>query len=84
MKYNIAILSDFQFDDIAPDIPVEARAAAWELWRDDLTTQLNKKQLIIGSNSILYYFGSTVLILDVDWDAEQNCFLWEVQLPNIR
>ena len=76
---NIIILSDFEFDQIAPDLSIEARAAAWELWRDDLTTALTRDQLIIGANSILYYFGSKVLITDVDWSAADNCFLWEVE-----
>ena len=76
---NIIILSDFEFDQIAPDISLEARASAWELWRDDLTTALSRDQLIIGANSILYYFGSKVLITDVDRSAPDNCFLWEVE-----
>ena len=76
---HIIILSDFEFDQIAPDISIEARASAWELWRDDLTTDLSKDQLIIGANSILYYFGSKVLLTDVDWSAQDNCFLWEVE-----
>lgn len=76
---NIAIFSDFEFDHIMPDVSEEARASAWELWRDDLTTTLSKEQLLIGANSILYYFGSKVLLTDVDWDEEQKCFLWEVE-----
>jgi hypothetical protein len=76
---NIIILSDFEFDQIAPDISQEARDHAWPLWRDDLTTDLTREQLIIGANSILYYFGSKVLLTDVDWSAQDNCFLWEVE-----
>lgn len=77
---HIAIFSDFEFDHIMPDVSEEARASAWELWRDDLTTKLSKDELITGANSITYYFGSKVLITDVDWCAEQNCFLWEIEL----
>ena len=76
---NVAIFSDFEFDHIAPDIGLEARAAAWELWRDDLNTKLEKDQLIVGANSILYYFGSKVLITDLAWCDDRNCFLWEVE-----
>ena len=78
MKY-VNIFSDFEFDNVAPDISIEARASAWEMWRDDLTTNLSKEQLIVGANSILYYFGSKVLLTDVQWDDEQNCYLWEVE-----
>jgi hypothetical protein len=77
---NIAIFSDFEFDHITPDISEQARASAWELWRDDLDDkQLSKVALLTGANSILYYFGSKVLLTDVQWDEEQKCFLWEVE-----
>ena len=76
---HIIILSDFEFNQIAPDISEQARASAWELWRDDLNTEMSKEQLIIGANSILYYFGSKVLLTDVEWSATDNCFLWEVE-----
>jgi hypothetical protein len=76
---HVIILSDFQFDQIAADLSIEARASAWELWKDDLTTTMSKVDLIVGANSILYYFGSTVLITDIEWDEQQKCFLWEVE-----
>ena len=76
---HIIILSDFQFDQIAADLSIEARASAWELWKDDLTTTMSKVDLIVGANSILYYFGSKVLITDIEWDEQQKCFLWEVE-----
>ena len=78
MKY-IIILSDFEFDQIASDISIEARASAWELWKDDLSTEMSKDELIVGANSILYYFGSKVLLTDVDWSPTDTCFLWEVE-----
>ena len=76
---HVIILSDFQFDQIAADLSIEARASAWELWKDDLTTTMSKVDLIVGANSILYYFGSKVLITDIEWDEQQKCFLWEVE-----
>ena len=76
---NVIILSDFEFDQISPDLSIEARASAWELWRDDLLTTMTKDELILGANSILYYFGSKVLLTDVDWDNDNQCFLWEVE-----
>jgi len=77
---NVAIFSDFEFDHITADISEQARASAWELWRDDLDDkQLSKVALLTGANSILYYFGSKVLLTDVQWDEQQNCFLWEVE-----
>ena len=76
---HVIILSDFQFDQITADLSIEARASAWELWKDDLTTTMSKVDLIVGANSILYYFGSNVLITDIEWDEQQKCFLWEVE-----
>ena len=76
---NVAIFSDFEFNHIAPDISDEARGHAWELWRDELDTKLSKEQLLVGANSILYYFGSKVLITDLAWCEDRHCFLWEVE-----
>jgi hypothetical protein len=78
MKY-VNIVSDREFDTLASDIPLQARASAWELWRDDLTTSLEKIDLLTGANSILTYFGSKVSITDVQWDETENCFLWEIE-----
>jgi hypothetical protein len=49
------------------------------MWRDDLTVDMDKPQLIHGANSILAYFGASAKVTDVDWDMEGDCFLWEVQ-----
>lgn len=81
MRY-VNIYSDFEFDNVACDLTIEARAAAWEIWRDDLPTTLPKDKLLTGANSILQYFGSKVLLTDVQWDEQQNCYLWEVEFEN--
>lgn len=78
---HVSIFSDFEFDNLVPDISEEARACAWELWTADLSDKnLSKEQLLVGANSILYYFGSKVLLTDVAWDDDRNCFLWEVEI----
>lgn len=82
MKY-IDIISDREFDVLAADVPTEARACAWEFWRDDLTTQMMPPQLVAGANAILAYFGSQRVVTDVQWDEEGNCFLWEVHFDQL-
>lgn len=84
MTKRVNIVSDFQFDELAIDLNDGARAAAWEMWRDDLTTKLSKDQLLIGANSILYYFGSKVLLTDVAWCDDRHCFLWELEFDQPR
>lgn len=82
MKY-IDIISDREFDIIAADIPIVARAAAWEYWRDDLTTEMMPAELIRSANAILAYFGSQRVVVDVQWDDPDNCFLWEVHFDQL-
>lgn len=77
------IISDREFDHLAADLPIAVRAACWEMWRDDLNTQMLPAELVHGANSILAYFGSRRIVSDVQWDDEGNCFLWEVQYNNI-
>ena len=78
MKY-VDIISDREFDNLAADLSADSRLACWEMWRDDLTTQMMPDALLRGANSILAYFGSQRVVTDVQWDDEGNCFLWEVQ-----
>jgi len=82
MKYT-DIISDREFDHLMADITIEARAAAWEMWRDDLNTDMMPAQLVKGANAILAYFGSQRKITDVQWDESGNCFLWEVHFDQL-
>lgn len=82
MKY-VDIISDREFDHLAGDIPMVARAACWEVWRDDLTTEMMPAELVRNANSILAYFGSRRHITDVQWDEAGNCFLWEVHYDQL-
>lgn len=78
MKY-VDIISERDFDSLAADLNEVARASAWEVWRDDLSTKMSQFELVRAANSILHYFGSTRVITDVQWDDRGACFLWEVQ-----
>jgi hypothetical protein len=78
MKY-IDIVSERQFNMIAHDIDEDTRAELWGIWRDDLNTRMSQDQLISYANGLLAYFGSKVLVSDVQWDERGNCFLWEIQ-----
>lgn len=82
MKY-VDVISDRDFDALMADVAIEARASAWELWRDDLNTKMSQKQLISGANAILAYFGSQRIVTDVQWDEPDNCFLWEVHFDQL-
>ena len=82
MKY-VDIISDREFNVLAADVAEDARAHAWELWRDDLTTEMMPEQLVAGANAILAYFGSERVVTDVQWDESGNCFLWEVQFDQL-
>ena len=75
---RVEIVSDREFNKLVPDVDDGTRASLWEMWRDDLVTTLSKEQLVRGANSLLEYFGSKVLITDVDWDEEGSCYLWEM------
>jgi hypothetical protein len=81
---TIYTISERRFDKIAVDLQDGARASLWEMWRDDLNTNMSKQELIMNANSLLAYFGSEVLISDVDWDERGNCFEWEVVVDQPR
>lgn len=69
--------SEIEFDNIVPDLPPAVRQEVWEMWRDDLTTNMSKQELIAAANAILQYFGSTTQMTDVGWDQKNTCFFWE-------
>ena len=80
MKKFVDVVSDREIHKILTDIDYETIwDSLWEMWRDDLTVDMDKPQLIHGANSILAYFGASAKVTDVDWDMEGDCFLWEVQ-----
>lgn len=76
MKF-VNIVSERDFDQLVPDISDEARASLWEMWRDDLSTKMQPIELVRNANAMLKYYGSEVLVTDVQWDDESACFLWE-------
>lgn len=77
---RIAMVSERNFETLVPDVTEEVRDALWVLWRDDLSAKMDKDDLIIGANGLLTYFGSKVLVTDVDWDVD--CFIWEQELAS--
>ena len=77
---HVEIVSEREFSKLVPDVDDGTRAALWEMWKDDLPTTLSKEQLVKGANSLLMYFGSKVLLTDVDWDDDSSCYLWEMWL----
>lgn len=78
MRY-VDMVSERDFDDLACDVDENIRPLCWEMWRDDLTTEMSQEDLLRSANIILGYFGSRRMVTDVDWDEEGKCFLWEVQ-----
>lgn len=78
MKY-ISIVSERAFHLLAFDLSDDARTSLWEMWRDDLSTNMQPHALVSNANSLLAYFRSKVLVTDVHWDAAGNCFLWEIE-----
>jgi len=76
MKF-INIVSERDFDQLVPDISIIARASLWDMWRDDLSTTMTPLELVRNANAMLKYYGSEVLVTDVQWDDECACFLWE-------
>lgn len=81
MKHNkyIEIVSERNFDSIARDLSEQAQLLLWEMWRDDLNTEMRPHELVKHANTLLAYFGSEVKASDVQWDDEGNCFLWEIK-----
>ena len=78
MKY-ISIVSERAFNLLAFDVKGAAYEQLWEMWRDDLSTDMQPKELVRYANGLLAYFGSKVLVTDVHWDAAGHCFLWEIE-----
>jgi len=79
---RIAMVSERDFEKLVPDVTDTVRDALWVLWRDDLSAKMDKEDLIIGANGLLTYFGSKVLVTDVDWDDAGGCFIWEQELAS--
>jgi len=80
MKKFVDIVSDREIHKVLPCCANEAAwDIFWEMWRDDLTITMSKSQLIDGANGLLTYFNASAQATDVDWDAESECFLWEVE-----
>jgi hypothetical protein len=75
---SVNIISERNFEDLVPDVNEDARSALWELWRDDLSSTMDQKTLIMYANGLLKYFGSDVIVTDVGWSDAGACFEWEV------
>lgn len=78
MKY-VSIVSERAFSLLAFDIKDDALACLWDMWKEDLNTDMHPQALVENANSLLTYFGSKVLVTDVHWDEAGNCFLWEIE-----
>lgn len=82
MTIRIAMVSESNFDQLVPDINETARLLLWTMWLEDLSAKMTPEELIINANGLLTYFGSKVLVTDVDWDVAGNCFIWEQELAS--
>ena len=54
-------------------------------WYNDLEvlTQVDTKdEALRTANAYLTYYGARTKIIDVSWDLNDHCFVWEVQLPS--
>lgn len=79
---RVAMVSEREFEKLVPDVTDEVRASLWTLWLEDLSAKMDKADLIVGANGLLTYFGSKVLLTDVDWDDAGACFIWEQELAS--
>lgn len=79
MKKFVDVVSDREIHKLLPFEQEGVWNDFWEMWRDDLSINMEKSVLVRNANSILIYFGSNARITDVDWDMEGCCFLWEVE-----
>ena len=79
---QVLTVSERDFDTLTPDLCDAARAALWEMWRDDLSTTMTKKELIGNANALLTYHGSEVFVTDVGWTKAGNCFEWELLIAS--
>jgi hypothetical protein len=79
---KIAMVSECNFDVLVPDVTEEVRAALWQIWLEDMSAKMDKVDLIVNANGLLTYFGSKVLLTDVDWDVDNGCFIWEQELAS--
>lgn len=79
MKKYVDIVSDREIHKLLPTYQENVWNDFWEIWRDDLSINMEKPVLLRNANGILIYFGSNARVTDVDWDMEGCCFLWEVE-----
>lgn len=79
---RIAMVSERNFEALVPDVTDEVRASLWAVWLEDLSAKMDKVELVVGANGLLTYFGSKVLLTDVDWDEVGGCFIWEQELAS--
>ncbi len=79
MKKFIDIVSDRQIHTLLPTEREDVWDTFWEMWRDDLSINMSKHELVTNANGILIYYGAKARVTDVDWDMEGCCFLWEVE-----
>lgn len=79
---RICMIPECNFEQLIPDVSCEVRSQLWALWLEDLSAKMDKDDLIVGANGLLTYFGSKVLVTDVDWDNSNSCFIWEVEIAS--
>lgn len=51
-----------------------------DMWYNDLqeVKDLSKEALLGAANGILIYWNIEFRVLDVEWDDDDNCFIWKV------
>jgi len=79
MKKFVDVVSDREIHKLLPSVDEGLWDGFWEMWRDDLSINMPKPDLLRNANGILIYFGSDARVTDVDWDMQGCCFLWEVE-----
>lgn len=71
-----------ELERIVPNLDDDLFESFRDMWYDDLQQIYNNKELLLtGARSIVTYFNSPVKIQGVEWDHEENCLIWNVQLP---
>jgi len=74
----VNIVSERNFNELIGNVPDDLKEDLWAVWRDELSTNMSKIELLTNANGLLTYYGSDHILTDVDWDMQQACFLWEV------
>lgn len=52
-----------------------------DMWYNDLqdVKDEGKEQLLTAANGILSYWNIELRVTDVEWDYDDNCFIWRAE-----